>query len=328
MEAKTYVEWYFERVEEEMHLETSSDVQMFLKEAFCALRKYQRPIKFITTTEPSRNVLFSHSNKRESRPQFEKFLSFSKIAYAQHGDLTPILRVFEAALEAGCHIQACEVRSDAECHKLVHLSQAGSKALSCLRRLAIDTSGSIPSGNTDTTVETMVSGAKRLERLVLSSDTEYAKKSWNLSLYVYRLMTVLESHALRQIWLREIVVYPKGLLFMLGKHKDTLKELTISNVLLIGPWDKILLSIKDELRLDKLVMINLSTVDFHEFHDDFEIEDAGIDIDGGIELNGSEQVMSGIDEVFSRWNRERVDPDYKPSWRSAIEMGHLAYPED
>ena len=141
-------------------------------------------------------------------------------------------------------------------------------------------------------------------------------------------MTVLESHALRQIWLREIVVYPKGLLFMLGKHKDTLKELTISNVLLIGPWDKILLSIKDELRLDKLVMINLSTVDFHEFHDDFKIEDAEIVIDGGIEFNGPGQVISGIVEVLSKWNRQRADPNYKPSWKSAIGMGHLAYPED
>jgi hypothetical protein len=57
---------------------------------------------------------------------------------------------------------------------------------------------------------------------------------------------------------------------MLEKHKDTLEELTVSDFLLLGPWNKVLSIIRDKLRLDKLVLIKLSAANQHEFRSNSE----------------------------------------------------------
>lgn len=329
-EVKRHVEWYLTRVEEEIHLKRSDDAQMLLKEAFGALQKHQNPIKLITTTEGLRDILFSHSGERDSRPQIEEFLSFSKIAHTQGGNLMPILGFFESALAAGNQIQALEVRmhTHTDCMS-VHLSQESAQALLHLKRLQVEISGSDSYSTTAKTVMAIVSGAKGLERVIFSCDSDHVGRPENLTRHVKRLIRALKSHALRQIWLRDIVVHPQGLLPMLNRHKGTLKELIISNVLLLGPWYKILLSVRDELRLEKLVMINLATVDPHDFHNtDFKIGDADFDLEGGVVFNGVEQVKSGVDEVFHKWDMQGTFSDYIPDWKSADEMCHLAYPED
>ena len=327
-EVKRHVNWYLARVEEEMHLDRSGDAQMLLKEAFGALRRYQKPIKLITTTKHSCDVLFSHSGEKDSRLSIGEFLSFSSIAYTQGGDMTPVFGFFEAALAAGNQIHDFEVRMDTGRVGSVHPTQEGVQALSQLKRLLVDIGGSDLYSATDGTVEAIVSGAKELERVVFSSDIEYVGKPWNSTCHMSRLVKVMNSHALRQLCLRGIAIHPKGLSLMLRRHKGTLKELTISNVLLVGPWYKILLVARDELRLEKLVLINLATVNAHHFHGYFEIGDANFDLEGGIEFSGLEQVRSGVNAVFYKWDMQGTFPDYIPGWRSAKEMAHLAYPED
>jgi hypothetical protein len=76
------------------------------------------------------------------------------------------------------------------------------------------------------------------------------------------------------------------------------------------------------------VLTNLSAANQHEFQRDSETAPVTTSLDGGVELYGREKVAPGIDDVLRKWNRQRADPDYEPSWGSAASMSHLAYPED
>jgi hypothetical protein len=321
---KRHVEWYFTRLEDEIHLEKSGDAKMLLQQAFGAVR---RPIKLTATTSNLSNILFTHSEWRDSRPRIEEFISFSKIAYHHGGGSMSILTVFEAAIAAGSQIHAFKVSMDTESTQPVYLSEELAQALSRLERLEIDI-GPSPITRTEKTLVAIISNARGLLQVVYSSNPEYVKKSWSLAWHISRQARVLSSHALRQRWMREVVVHSRSLVMMLRKHRNTLKELTIFNVLLLGPWDRILLVIRDELRLDKLVWINLSAANEDDFMSNAETAPVTTSIHGGVELNGHEKLISGIDGVLSKWNRQRSDPDYVPSWRSVTDMGRLAYPEN
>jgi hypothetical protein len=116
----------------------------------------------------------------------------------------------------------------------------------------------------------------------------------------------------------------KDLLEMHRKHRGTLKEVTISNVTLLGSWHEVPLSIRDELCLDKLVLIHLFTVDEYEFRTGTVSAENEYSLNGRIEFDGQQKVISGIDEVFNKWTKRRVDPGYDPSWWNATDMGLVA----
>ncbi|KAH0285320.1 hypothetical protein M436DRAFT_60045 [Aureobasidium namibiae CBS 147.97] len=78
----------------------------------------------------------------------------------------------------------------------------------------------------------------------------------------------------------------------------------------------------------RLVMVNLFAANEHEFRSVQGNPRINKLLEWGIEMRGNDKVTAGIDEVLSQLNRQRTDPDYKPSWRSASDMGHLACPED
>lgn len=212
-------------------------------------------------------------------------------------------------------------------HENISLSWQSAQAAARLERLEVDLGGC--SGETiEKVMVTIVVNARELERVVFFTSPQYVRRTWNSACYMFRLVRVLESRALRQIWLREVVILPKHLVAMLRKHKDTLGELTMFNVLLLGSWNEILSMIRDELCLSSLIMINLLAANEYEFKHTLGDPRINNSLEGGIELRGNEKVIAGIGEILGQWNRQRADPDYKPSWRSAIDMSHLAYPED
>jgi hypothetical protein len=331
-EAKRHVECYFARVQEDIVLKTSGDAKMLFKEAFGALRKYQNRIKLVATTKTtteSVKVFSGHTEWRSYRPRIGEFLSFSKIAFVDGGGTTSILPIFEAAYAAGSQIHAFKLRLDTmEDNVPVHLSLHSIQALSRLQMLEIDIDGLHTTRTINRTLIKVISIATRLAIVAFSSGSVHTKRFWTLASYMSDMTRALDSHALRQMWLRKTVVECESLLMMLRKHSSTLKELTIYNVFLLGYWHEILPCIRDELHLDKLVLINLATIDKFKFRGDFENAEVDYVLDGSVELYGHEKVTSGIDEVLFRWNREKVDPDYDLSWGNADDVGHLAYPED
>jgi hypothetical protein len=76
-------------------------------------------------------------------------------------------------------------------------------------------------------------------------------------------------------------------------------------------------------------MIDLSTAQDHKYRGHQSSYDSiKYPLRGGVELSGNGVVPSGVDEVLNKWKKQKVDPYYNPGWRSAADMGHLAYPED
>jgi hypothetical protein len=299
------------------------------------LEVYQSSIKLTVTTRESFDDLFGHRLWRDSRSYVKDCISLSAIAYGHWDASMSLLRIFQAVSAAGGQIHPLRVKVHAltaptTCLRPLHLTTQTAQALSRLRSLELDIDGFRGIYCTDITLETILSSVKGLVRVTFSSNSWYVQhpQSWELTVYISQALTTLESHALRQIWLRDIVILSEDLVIMLLKHQSNLTELTMSNVLLVGSWNIVLQRVRDELRLDKFVMINLFAVDDGEFRTDVEDAEVVYSLKGGVEFNGQGKVMSGIDEVLSKWDRQRVDPDYVPSWGSATDMGHLTHAED
>jgi hypothetical protein len=331
--ARRHVDWYFAAIQDGSRAKESGEAQMLFEQVFGALRAYRKPMKLTLTTRESLDILYTHSEWGDRRPRAEEFLSFSKDVFSHGSGSSFVFDIFRAAIAAGNPIRTLEVKIDTikrtpKSYEDVSLSHESAQALACLERLQVDFGESFLDCMIEKTLVAVVYSARGLVRIVFSSDPLHVKKTYGLAWCIFRLVRVLESHSLRQIWLRDIVMRPGDLLNMLGTHKDTLKELTISNVLLLGSWDEVLWKIKDELRLDTLVMINLSTTGEYGFRTHVPSARIKSSLGGGVELRGSRRVIPGIDEVLNQWIRQRMDPYYEPSWSSAADMGHLAYPED
>jgi hypothetical protein len=309
VEAKRHVQWYFAKLEDEIRLEDSGDAKLFFEQAFGALRVYQKPIKLTTTTRKSLDVMFTYSEWRNDRPTSKDFISFSKSAYVQGSGLTFLPTIFEAAITAGTQIHNLEVRMDttkstAISYENVYPCWQTAQAVARLERLEVDLGIPFPDGAVEKTLVGIVVNAKGLMGVVFFSNPQYVRKSWSMACYMFRLVRVLESRALRHIWLRDIVLLSKGLLIMLKKHRGTLKEVNLSDVLLLGSWHEVLLGIRDELCLDKLVMINLSSANEYEFKADPNSAEIKSSLDGGVEFNGHEKVTSGTAKMLREWNRQ------------------------
>jgi hypothetical protein len=167
-----------------------------------------------------------------------------------------VFTILKATIAAGGQINTLELRTGTQqrfpmLHKDVRLSYESVQALASLERLEVHLGGPSPAETIDKILVAIVYSARRLVRVILSSNPVYTGTSYGLAWHMFRLVEVLKSHALRQIWLRDIAIHLKDFLNMLRKHKNTLKELTISNVLLLGrSWNEVLSTIRDDLRLD------------------------------------------------------------------------------
>jgi len=333
---KRYTQWYLRRLEDEIRLRDSGDAKAFLEQAFSALRAYRKPIKLVATSRMSLDVISTHHEWGDSRPGMEELRSFSETAFAPGGGLEFISTIFEAAIATDSQIHTLGTKMDTPRYSLrrirssedTSLSWQSAQAAARLERLEVDLGGSELEGTIENILVAIVVNARELKRVVFFSSPQYVKRTWSSACYMFRLVRVLESRALRQIWLREVVILPKHFVAMLRKHKDTLEELTIFGVLLLGSWNEVLTRIRDDLRLNSLVMVNLFAANECEFRNVQGNPRINNLLEGGIEMRGNDKVTAGIDEVLSKWNTQRMYPDYKPSWRSAIDMGHLACPED
>lgn len=98
--AKRHIQWYFDRLEDEIRLKDSGDANTFLEQAFGALRAYRKPIKLIARTSMSLDVISTHHYWGNSRPEMEELRSFSEKAFAHGGGLEFISTIFEAAIAA------------------------------------------------------------------------------------------------------------------------------------------------------------------------------------------------------------------------------------
>lgn len=332
MHARRVIQWYLTRLEDEMRLEESGDAKALLEQAFSALRVYANPVKLTVTTRGWFDTMFGYRHGGNS-----KLGACGDIPFYTHRETAgSLLRVLEVAFRAGCQIKVLKVMTDykessSRRDKAIDISGDTARALCRLADLELDVGQACSEFiKLDSALISVLSGVKGLVRVTFRSDPDYVFEppSWDLAACISDMISALESHALRQAWMKEIVVFPDALLVMLRKHKSTLRNLTLSDVFLVGAWDTLLLNIRDELRLDKLVMINLSAIDEQELEDDDRPTEIRSWLSGGVELDGHERVTAGIDEVLSEWNRQGADPNYKPSWRSATDMAHLADSED
>jgi hypothetical protein len=333
-EAQRHIQWYSAKLEDEISLKDLGDAKMFFEQAFGALQVYHKPIKLTTTTTKSLDVMFIPSEWGSSRPTIREFISFWKSSYVHGSGLTFLSAIFEAAITAGSQIHNLEVKVETMNGSVlsidtIKLSWQTLQAFARLKRLEVDLGEPFSDGAVEKTLVRIVANAKGLVGIVFFSNSEYVRFARSMPCYISRLVGVLHSRALRQMWLRDIVLHSRDLLMMLRKHKDTLKELAISNVLLLGSWDEVLLAIRDDLRLNTLVMINLSTITEYEYRNQgLRKKDIKYLLRGGVELSGDGAVSSGVDEVLNKWNRQKENPFYNPGWRSATDMSHLAYPKD
>ncbi|KAG9566953.1 hypothetical protein KCU71_g1655, partial [Aureobasidium melanogenum] len=333
--AKEYLNWYLLKLEEELQFEGSGDMSVLLKKAFATLQLHGNPIGLTVKTifndhfhEP---LPIGHKDSMAGRPDNDQLARYC--AFACRG-LSPVLvMVFKLASAAGCNIRRLSISKNALDEALVsddpvNLDCQSKAALSSLERLELHSSELDYTKAVDKTLEAFFLQAKGLKRLEFSLGTsEYFDEDTqdipppSLSIdYSSQVLRMVNSDALRQVRLSDIPITDDDLLSMLLRHDRSLKELALKDIKLFGSWNTVLLSIRDKLCLDRLVMVNLNDI-YEE-----ELEEGGFGetwLSGGLEFIGNEKVMSGLTEVVSQKSRQETEPDFRPELGRVLGFGIL-----
>ncbi|KAG9604773.1 hypothetical protein KCU77_g1149, partial [Aureobasidium melanogenum] len=227
--------------------------------------------------------------------------------------------VFKLASAARCKIRRLYVKKnyldqDFASDDPVNLDCHSKTALSSLETLELSIGEHDYIKDVDKTLEAFVSQAKGLKRIELmlieSEDHEEAdaRPSPSESIdYASQIIRMLDSNALRQVWLADVTIFEVDLITMLREHQSTLKELVLSDVTLAGSWHRVLLCLRDKHCLERFVI-----VDARQTNED-DLEEGGYGefwIDGGVELNGDEEVTSGLTDVLNQKSRQKTDADF------------------
>lgn len=339
-QAREYLNWYLTKLQEELHFEESGDSSVLLEQAFSALRLHGRPIELNVETFFDffwRPHPIGHKDLLAGRPDAGEFDDCD--AFACRGVSLLLVKLLKLASAAGCrirclYIQKRDLDHAGDSDEPVNLEHDYKTALTGLKRLVLHIGEHDRVKDVDKTLEAFLLQAKGLESFELmfieSDDREEGdeKPPPSTSIhYASQVTRMLSSNALRQIRLDDISIFEIDLLRMLTRHQNTLKEMVFSDFILAGSWDRVLLCIRDKLRLERFVIVDAKETD----EDDLE-EGGGygeIWLDGGVELNGNEKVTSGLTDVLDQKSRERTEPDFEPDWkygnsiRSLMDMAQL-----
>lgn len=327
-EAREHLTWYLTRLEEEVQLQESGDAMVLLKQAFVALQSHGNPIHLIATSEHHVQGLGAPIGVKEfekGRPfrfASKQVLSWASLrAFACQDISRSLLVMLETALAANCDVNGLTLRakytqSAPVADEAPYMSDPVLKALSTLTKLELIIGEPALVGELDKTLETIIPVAKSVERFVLwlSRYQHIICPEPQLAEYVHHTLSMLNSSALSQIWLDSVIVYADHLVDMFRRHKDTLKDLTMSEVTLIGSWDDVVLYIRDELSLEKFVMVRSWNIDHGQYQ--MEIGEEESWLFGGVEFSGREAVKSGLTDVLSEMNKEITEPEYEADWKN------------
>ncbi|KAG9604819.1 hypothetical protein KCU77_g1114, partial [Aureobasidium melanogenum] len=266
-------------------------------------------------------------NKLEAVKQAEEYLDWyllkleEELRFEESGDMAVLLKqAFEALRMHGNSIGLTALVSD----NPFNLDFHSKTALSSLETLDLSIGEHDYVKDVDKTLEAFVSQAKGLKRFDLmvieSEDHEEAddRPSPSESIeYASQIIRILNSDALRWVWLADVTIFEVDLITMLTGHQSTLKEVVLSDVTLAGAWDGVLLCLRDKLSLERFVIVGA-----RQTHGD-DLEEGsygGFWVDGGVELNGDEEITSRLTDVLSQKSRQRTDADFRPNWECANSM--------
>ncbi|THW33544.1 hypothetical protein D6D21_09952 [Aureobasidium pullulans] len=112
------------------------------------------------------------------------------------------------------------------------------------------------------------------------------------------ILRSVRSNALRRVHLSTLVCEQRDLQAFLDKHKSTIKELFLIEIVVVGSWNQMLEWFSDNLCLRRLEFNTLSTIDVEDRNgydaDDHHVVDSVRD--GA--LQGEEQVRLGLMEIL------------------------------
>ncbi|THX33885.1 hypothetical protein D6D10_07719 [Aureobasidium pullulans] len=114
------------------------------------------------------------------------------------------------------------------------------------------------------------------------------------------ILRSVRSNALRRVHLSTLVCEQRDLQAFLDKHKSTIKELLLTEIVVVGSWNQMLEWFSDNLCLRRLEFDTLSTIDVEDRNgydaDDHHVVDSVRD--GA--LQGEEQVRLGLMEILQK----------------------------
>lgn len=114
------------------------------------------------------------------------------------------------------------------------------------------------------------------------------------------ILRSVRSSALRRVHLSTLVCEQRDLQAFLDKHKSTIKELLLTEIVVVGSWNQMLEWFSDNLCLRRLEFNTLSTIDVEDRNgydaDDHHVVDSVRD--GA--LRGEEQVRLGLMEILQK----------------------------
>ncbi|THY09459.1 hypothetical protein D6D01_09507 [Aureobasidium pullulans] len=114
------------------------------------------------------------------------------------------------------------------------------------------------------------------------------------------ILRSVRSNALRRVHLSSLVCEQRDLQAFLDKHRSTIKELLLTEIVVVGSWNQMLEWFSDNLCLRRLEFNTLSTIDVEDRNgydaDDHHVVDSVRD--GA--LQGEEQVRLGLMEILQK----------------------------
>ncbi|KAH0350700.1 hypothetical protein KCU83_g4660, partial [Aureobasidium melanogenum] len=272
-----------EFVEEELEIEQYQGAFKYLVSALQMIQGYRNSVTLAVSTDASIKP-FGHLQA------IELFSGGTKATLndvIDHDCIRSSLRVLlVAAARSNCHVERLEITVDehtdhSERHSRTSdpvVEESVAKLQSRVKVVHIDLSRDKATIELRDVVSIVL---KRMENLVelhiRTADNSNSTYRDRLMPDFNRMLKSIASRCLRIIKLEDTLCSQKAILFLLKRNRDTLRELNLSDVLLQGSWEEIMMWVRDHCSLIFLGASRLIELDenFNDTEEEYWVDEDG-----------------------------------------------------
>ncbi|KAG9604772.1 hypothetical protein KCU77_g1150, partial [Aureobasidium melanogenum] len=272
-----------EFVEEELEIEQYQGAFKYLVSALQMIQGYRNSVTFAVSTDASIKP-FGHLQVIElfsggTKATLDDVIDHDCIRSSLH-----VLLV--AAARSNCHVERLEITTDehtdhSERHSRTSdpvVEKSVAKLQSRVKVVHIDLSRDKATIELRDVVSIVLERMENLVELhIRTADDSNSTYRDRLMPDFNRMLKSIASRCLRIIKLEDTLCSQKAMLFLLKRNRDTLRELNLSNVLLQGSWEEIMIRVRDHCSLNFLGASRLVELDenFNDTEEEYWVDEDG-----------------------------------------------------
>ncbi|THW33547.1 hypothetical protein D6D21_09951 [Aureobasidium pullulans] len=311
-QARKQMTFFLELYEQEQSLQQTGEASKLVREACSLLRQYRNAVKMALTT-----VGIDHNGPypmgyHKALAQFicsngnglSNFMSAKDVS-------STLLLMLEASDASECEISSLDIGAwdfhhYDTCADLSNVRIA-SKVLTALTEIHLYLDPGPLQDGLDRILEATLPFANRLQKVYLEfgqdAESGLSGSSSSMLVSVARILESIGSEELVQLDLNITTFREADLLKFLGLHKKTLKQVTLQDLPLAGSWVQLLSWIRDNLSLDKLVIIRVSEFDEHDL-DERRYGKPTLWFRGGFDIRGPTAMRPALDKFLAQKRKQ------------------------